>query len=260
MTLCRHEQGSIPPHPPRRPPICLHLTLPPPPLPRLCTGTSTGQLLTATRRHYDSLISIMPPHPRHLSFRLPICLYSLLFFIVLLSSSTSHVALGLSFLHMSMSSPLQGKVVLVTGASRGIGRGIAFELASAGATVYATARSLGAKEFTEGKTKTQARDWPGLDDFPPARWGCARLVKERHEYDAGIGWVFPLSIPFPPSVSTSSHRPLFPSSQTHSPPLPTPRKHTQGSIPSARAKDSGSSAQQHGRSDDQQQHQASLCL
>jgi hypothetical protein len=68
--------------------------------------------------------------------------------------------LGLSFLHMSMSSPLQGKVVLVTGASRGIGRGIAFELASAGATVYATARSLGAKELTEGKTKTQARDWP----------------------------------------------------------------------------------------------------
>ncbi|BCB04049.1 SDR family NAD(P)-dependent oxidoreductase [Bacillus sp. KH172YL63] len=38
--------------------------------------------------------------------------------------------------------PLQGKVALVTGASRGAGRGIAFELGSAGATVYVTGRSV----------------------------------------------------------------------------------------------------------------------
>ena len=37
--------------------------------------------------------------------------------------------------------PLSGRVALVTGASRGAGRGIAIELAAAGATVYITGRS-----------------------------------------------------------------------------------------------------------------------
>jgi NAD(P)-dependent dehydrogenase (short-subunit alcohol dehydrogenase family) len=38
--------------------------------------------------------------------------------------------------------PLHGKVAVVTGASRGASRGIAFELGSAGATVYVTGRSV----------------------------------------------------------------------------------------------------------------------
>lgn len=38
--------------------------------------------------------------------------------------------------------PLQGKIAVVTGASRGAGRGIALELGSAGATVYVTGRSV----------------------------------------------------------------------------------------------------------------------
>lgn len=40
-----------------------------------------------------------------------------------------------------MTGALAGKVVIVTGASRGIGKGIALELGAAGATVYVTARS-----------------------------------------------------------------------------------------------------------------------
>jgi dehydrogenase/reductase SDR family member 1 len=38
--------------------------------------------------------------------------------------------------------PLDGRVAIVTGASRGIGKGIALELGAAGATVYVTARSV----------------------------------------------------------------------------------------------------------------------
>ena len=40
-----------------------------------------------------------------------------------------------------MSGPLTGKVALVSGATRGGGRGIAVALGEAGATVYATGRS-----------------------------------------------------------------------------------------------------------------------
>ncbi|WP_261129805.1 SDR family oxidoreductase [Bacillus sp. Marseille-Q3570] len=51
--------------------------------------------------------------------------------------------------------PLDGKVALVTGGSRGAGRGIAIELGKAGATVYVTGRS------TKGNS---TNDWPGTID------------------------------------------------------------------------------------------------
>ena len=38
--------------------------------------------------------------------------------------------------------PLAGRVAVVTGASRGIGKGCAIELGAAGATVYVTGRTL----------------------------------------------------------------------------------------------------------------------
>lgn len=42
-----------------------------------------------------------------------------------------------------MTKPLAGKVALVTGASRGVGRGVALSLGEAGATVYLTGRTVG---------------------------------------------------------------------------------------------------------------------
>jgi NAD(P)-dependent dehydrogenase (short-subunit alcohol dehydrogenase family) len=45
---------------------------------------------------------------------------------------------------------LRGKIALVTGASRGVGRGIAHELGAAGATVYVTGRSVSDDATPEG--------------------------------------------------------------------------------------------------------------
>lgn len=59
---------------------------------------------------------------------------------------------------------LQDKVAVVTGASRGIGLGIAHELGLAGATVYVTGRSRAGQETTD--------DLPGTID------AAARLVTE----------------------------------------------------------------------------------
>jgi NAD(P)-dependent dehydrogenase (short-subunit alcohol dehydrogenase family) len=47
---------------------------------------------------------------------------------------------------------MNGKVALVTGASRGVGKGIATALAQAGATVYATGRSVEQAELATGVT------------------------------------------------------------------------------------------------------------
>ena len=54
---------------------------------------------------------------------------------------------------------LDGRVALVTGASRGIGRGIALQLGESGATVYITGRSAANLQRTRDEVKARgARD------------------------------------------------------------------------------------------------------
>lgn len=80
---------------------------------------------------------------------------------------------------MKQMKQLTGKVALVTGGSRGAGRGIAIELGKAGATVYVTGRS------TSGNTTNQ---WPGTIDETvseiEASGGKASAIRCDHTNDA----------------------------------------------------------------------------
>ena len=62
-----------------------------------------------------------------------------------------------------MAKSLAGRVALVTGASRGIGRAIALKLASEGAHIIATARTVGGLEE--------------LDDAIQAAGGSSTLIR-----------------------------------------------------------------------------------
>jgi len=56
-----------------------------------------------------------------------------------------------------MTQPLAGRVALVAGATRGAGRGIALELAAAGAKVYCTGRSTDEHAATPGGRRPSTR-------------------------------------------------------------------------------------------------------
>jgi NAD(P)-dependent dehydrogenase (short-subunit alcohol dehydrogenase family) len=55
---------------------------------------------------------------------------------------------------MTELSPLTGKVALVTGATRGAGRGTAVALGEAGATVYCTGRTTRKQRSDYGRAET----------------------------------------------------------------------------------------------------------
>lgn len=81
---------------------------------------------------------------------------------------------------------LDGTVALVTGASRGVGRGIALALGDAGATVYVTGRSVGSEPRTENLPGT-------IDDTAndvTARGGKGVAVRCDHTVDAAVEALF----------------------------------------------------------------------
>lgn len=81
-------------------------------------------------------------------------------------------------------SPLAGKVALVTGASRGIGKGCALELAAAGAAVYITGRTTGAGQHPLPGTVG------GTAEEITAAGGTATAVACDHRDDDAVRAVF----------------------------------------------------------------------
>ncbi|MBO9608008.1 MAG: SDR family NAD(P)-dependent oxidoreductase [Paenibacillaceae bacterium] len=82
--------------------------------------------------------------------------------------------------------PLQGKVALVAGATRGAGRAIAIALGEAGATVYCTGRSVKGSPSDIGRRET-------IDETAElivARGGVAYAVRTDHTSEADVKALF----------------------------------------------------------------------
>lgn len=78
---------------------------------------------------------------------------------------------------------LEGRVALVTGASRGVGKGVALGLAEAGATVYVTGRSLSPADDARGSLEQTAREIETLG-------GTGVAVRCDHADDAQVRAAF----------------------------------------------------------------------
>ena len=81
---------------------------------------------------------------------------------------------------------LAGKVTLVTGASRGAGRGIALVLGEEGATVYVTGRSARGGATTENQPETSEE----TAEMVSARGGVGIPVRCDHTVDAEVEALF----------------------------------------------------------------------
>jgi NAD(P)-dependent dehydrogenase (short-subunit alcohol dehydrogenase family) len=85
-----------------------------------------------------------------------------------------------------MNRPLNAAIALVTGASRGIGRGIAVGLAEAGATVYVTARSLQRETTTDPVGGSLAETCAAVE----AAGGRCRPIAVDHTDDSQVEELF----------------------------------------------------------------------
>src|SRR5574341_1961886 len=75
-----------------------------------------------------------------------------------------------------MKTPLAGKVALVSGATRGAGRGIAVQLGAAGATVYVTGRTTRSERSEMNRPETIEETAALVDDAG----GCGIAVQVDH--------------------------------------------------------------------------------
>jgi len=83
----------------------------------------------------------------------------------------------------NISKPLMGKVALVTGATRGVGKGIALQLGQAGATVYITGRTVKSQQGGLGSLQETC-------DEIKRRGGKCVPIKCDHEKDEEIASLF----------------------------------------------------------------------
>ena len=84
---------------------------------------------------------------------------------------------------MAPAASLSGKVCVVTGASRGVGKGVALGLGEAGATVYVTGRSLEASEDPRGSLNRTADEITALG-------GVGLAIRCDHADDDQVDAVF----------------------------------------------------------------------